>query len=323
MAVEGAASGPLCLQERQNRLGDGVEDLGVPCCASLDRKIGLNVDERYARGSGANRHYFLTDALGSSIALTDGQGAVRQRYHYTPYGQTSSSGVEDYANPYQYTGRERDASGLYFYRARYYSPQMARFLSEDPSGFAGGLNLYGYVHQDPLSLVDPDGNVPIAPLVWGGAKMYARCTAACSAQSAIIDRLTGGCTPLSDIGKDCAVLCLNPLNWGGGGNVARANPYGRHGGPRHRETVKRRAEELTAQGYIITGGGGGRERAVRTPEGRVRYPDISAKTPSGRPYYENIGRSTRDGRPVARERRAIDDINRATGTRTGYTPYDR
>lgn len=153
---------------------------------------GLNVDERYARGSGANRHYFLTDALGSSIALTDGQGAVRQRYHYTPYGQTSSSGVEDYANPYQYTGRERDASGLYFYRARYYSPQMARFLSEDPSGFAGGLNLYGYVHQDPLSLVDPDGNVPIAPLVWGGAKMYARCTAACSAQSAIIDRLTGG-----------------------------------------------------------------------------------------------------------------------------------
>ena len=119
---------------------------------------GLGIDERYARGSGANRHYFLTDALGSTIALADGQGAVRQRYHYTPYGQTTQSGDNDYGNPYQYTGRERDASGLYYYRARYYSAQMGRFIAEDPIGFGGGdLNFYAYVEGDPLSHIDPLG----------------------------------------------------------------------------------------------------------------------------------------------------------------------
>ena len=60
-------------------------------------------------------------------------------------------------NELQYTGREADTSGLYYYRARYYSPTYQRFLSEDPIGFAGGVNGYQYANGNPLRYVDPLG----------------------------------------------------------------------------------------------------------------------------------------------------------------------
>ncbi|WP_162253614.1 RHS repeat-associated core domain-containing protein, partial [Lysobacter sp. Root690] len=52
---------------------------------------------------------------------------------------------------------ELDESGLYYYRARYYHPGMARFISEDPIGLAGGLNTYAYVEGDPIAFIDPLG----------------------------------------------------------------------------------------------------------------------------------------------------------------------
>ncbi|WP_321166284.1 RHS repeat-associated core domain-containing protein, partial [Luteimonas huabeiensis] len=125
---------------------------------------GLNIDERYARGSGANRHYFLTDALGSTRALTDGTGSIVQSYDYDPYGGTHPANAT-VQNPYRYTGREQDASGLYYYRARYYHPGVGRFVSEDPIGLAAGdLNIYAYVFGDPVSLTDPTGG-----FAWGVA----------------------------------------------------------------------------------------------------------------------------------------------------------
>ena len=59
---------------------------------------------------------------------------------------------------YSYTGREHDAlTGLTYHRARWYDPNLARFMNEDPVGFEGGLNLYAYVDNDPVSLIDPFG----------------------------------------------------------------------------------------------------------------------------------------------------------------------
>ena len=61
-------------------------------------------------------------------------------------------------NSYQFTGRENDGTGLYFYRARYYHPTFQRFIAQDPIGFGGGdANLYGYVYEDPANLIDPPG----------------------------------------------------------------------------------------------------------------------------------------------------------------------
>ncbi|WP_235872732.1 RHS repeat-associated core domain-containing protein [Pseudoxanthomonas winnipegensis] len=117
---------------------------------------GAGIDQRYARNEASGRTYFLADLLGSTRLLTNSSGAVVQRYDYDPYGTTTqtSAGI---TNPYQYTGREKDQSGLYYYRARYYQPVWGRFISEDPIGLAGGINSYSYVSQSPVSLIDPFG----------------------------------------------------------------------------------------------------------------------------------------------------------------------
>lgn len=120
---------------------------------------GLATDQRFARNDNGGRTYFLTDHLGSTRALTDASGAVVQRYDYTPYGQTQQT-ASGFTNPYAFTGRERDASGLYYYRSRYYDPDQARFISEDSLGFAAmDANFYAYVGGAPLEFVDPSGHV--------------------------------------------------------------------------------------------------------------------------------------------------------------------
>ncbi|MHB1247544.1 MAG: RHS repeat-associated core domain-containing protein [Sulfuriferula sp.] len=122
---------------------------------------GLQIDEVLARYSASGDRTLIADALGSVLAQTDGAGAVQTQYSYSPYGETQTSGTDD-GNPVQYTGRENDQSGLYYYRARYYDPQLKRFISEDPIGLGGGVNQYAYVGGNPISLIDPKG-------LWGFA----------------------------------------------------------------------------------------------------------------------------------------------------------
>ncbi len=98
--------------------------------------------------------YFLQDRLGSTTALTDTGGNVVELFQYEPYGEQPVGTLTRFG----YTGRERDdATGLLYYRARWYDPQLGRFLTEDPAGLIGGLNLYGYVSQDPINSTDPSG----------------------------------------------------------------------------------------------------------------------------------------------------------------------
>jgi len=118
----------------------------------------LDIDEPLIRikTDGSVRHYVL-DALDSVIALTDDSGVIKTTYSYDPFGNTTVSG-ETSDNPFQYTGRENDGTGLYYYRARYYSPELQRFASEDPIELWGGdVNFYAYVWNNPVNLVDPDG----------------------------------------------------------------------------------------------------------------------------------------------------------------------
>ncbi|SDW99873.1 RHS repeat-associated core domain-containing protein [Lysobacter enzymogenes] len=132
---------------------------------------GLEVDQRFARNDAGGRTYFLADHLGSTRALTNAAGAVVQRYDYTPYGEESHTAA-GFSNPYTYTGREQDRSGLLYYRARYYQPETARFISEDTLGFASGENnFYAYAKGAPLSYTDPSGHFAqliVAALVGAG-----------------------------------------------------------------------------------------------------------------------------------------------------------
>jgi RHS repeat-associated protein len=110
-----------------------------------------------ARTDSSGTSSFLTDALGSTLALADSTGTVQTSYTYDPFGNPSSTGAAS-SNTQQYTGRETDGTGLQYNRARYYSPTLQRFISEDPLGFGGGdANLYAYVGNDPINATDPSG----------------------------------------------------------------------------------------------------------------------------------------------------------------------
>lgn len=124
--------------------------------------VGLGIDERFARNDVTGRTYFLTDQSSSTIALSDPNGAIKQRYSYDPYGNvTPNDTTTGFTNTYQYTGREADIPGFYYYRARYYSSVMTSFISEDPVTFDGGqLSFYAYVGGDPLDRNDPFGLCP-------------------------------------------------------------------------------------------------------------------------------------------------------------------
>jgi RHS repeat-associated protein len=159
---------------------------------------GLNLDEMLARVTTLNAtnttqaRTYLTDALGSVMAQTQDNQSTLAGYSYSPYGQTQSTGNTE-GDSVQYTGRENDNNGLYYYRARYYDPVLKRFLSEDPIGLAGGsLSFYSYVDGDPISYIDPEGTIPIVPIL---IKLYLfwQCYGDCMSGFNISD--VPGCDP--------------------------------------------------------------------------------------------------------------------------------
>jgi RHS repeat-associated protein len=115
------------------------------------------IDEIFSRTDSTGAFAPLKDALGSTLALVDSSGNIQTSYTYDPYGGTSVTGTSN-GSEFQYTGRENEGNGLYFYRARYYSPLLGRFISEDPLGFGGsGSNFYAYALDSPANLADPSG----------------------------------------------------------------------------------------------------------------------------------------------------------------------
>jgi RHS repeat-associated protein len=88
-------------------------------------------------------------------------------YAYSHYGETTVLGPDE-GNPLQYTGRENDGTGLYYYRARYYDPGLKRFVGEDPIRISGGVILYGYVSGNPTNLTDPLGLMPFPGIPTSG-----------------------------------------------------------------------------------------------------------------------------------------------------------
>ncbi|OLE52048.1 MAG: hypothetical protein AUG51_19830, partial [Acidobacteria bacterium 13_1_20CM_3_53_8] len=99
--------------------------------------------------------YYLTDHQGSTAGLTDSSGNIVEQLSYDSFGNSTAST----RTRYSYTGREWDGDAqLYYYRARFYDPQLSRFISEDPIGFNGGVNWYAYVENNSINTIDPSGH---------------------------------------------------------------------------------------------------------------------------------------------------------------------
>ena len=117
------------------------------------------------------RLYALQDANWNVVALAEPDGDIVERFIYDAYGKatpldpdfTAYSGT-DYAWPYLFTGRRLDEeTGLMHYRNRYYHTRLGRFINRDPIGYEGNeWNLYQYVHDRPVHIIDPYGLGPFA-----------------------------------------------------------------------------------------------------------------------------------------------------------------
>ncbi|MFJ2640412.1 RHS repeat-associated core domain-containing protein [Streptomyces sp. NPDC087511] len=170
-----------------------VEQNGTGDTTATVATSGL--DEFLTRTENGATQIYLTDALGSVIGLANSDGTVATKYAYDPNGQATTTGTAS-SNPYTFTGRENDGTGLLYYRDRYYDPETGRFISQDPIGQAGGTNLYQYALSSPTTYTDPTGDNPMI--------------AACA---------VGG---LMDGGIDWAFQRLSgrKVNWGQVGNAA-------------------------------------------------------------------------------------------------------
>ncbi|MFC1643461.1 RHS repeat domain-containing protein [Chlamydiota bacterium] len=128
-------------------------------------KYPNRIDEPLTISDETDIYYYHRDALGSIISISDDTGTLVEKYIYDAYGKVvilNKDGGEiaksTVGNRYMFTGREWDnETNLYYYRARYYDPDIGRFLSADPLGYYDSMNLYSYVNNNPLNWVDPLG----------------------------------------------------------------------------------------------------------------------------------------------------------------------
>ena len=114
-----------------------------------------------------SNYTFHHDHLNSVTALTGHAGSTEETTSYDAFGGMLDQSFPGTENELLFTGRQWDEDNrLYYYRARYYDPEIGRFISEDPLGFGAGVNFYAYVGNNPVNFNDPSGNVCV-PCVTG------------------------------------------------------------------------------------------------------------------------------------------------------------
>ena len=106
------------------------------------------------------QRYSLTDHLGSSTLELDQDASLITQERYYPFGGTAWSNgmaVQVSYKTVRYSGKEQDATGLYYYGFRYYMPWLQRWLNPDPAGTVDGLNLYRMIRNAPINEIDVMG----------------------------------------------------------------------------------------------------------------------------------------------------------------------
>jgi len=113
----------------------------------------------YSAGNWTSHADYYADEGGNITSMIDGNQAVVANYRYDPFGNIiSKSGTLANANVYRFSSKEVHVnSGMYYYGFRFYDPSLQRWINRDPLGENGGINVYGFIGQDPINGVDSDG----------------------------------------------------------------------------------------------------------------------------------------------------------------------
>lgn len=138
---------------------------GLPALTEIKRTVSGNEPTSFLLGHqvlGYTRngqcYWFISDALGSVRAVVDSAGDIVAAYKYDEYGSATGIHSSDDQGLYiRAHGVERAEQVLNYMRHRWYDCSAGRFLSQDPIGTAGGLNLYAYVGNSPINYADPEG----------------------------------------------------------------------------------------------------------------------------------------------------------------------
>ena len=120
----------------------------------------------YSSGSWTNHNFYHADGNGNITYMVNSSQSVVASYRYDPFGNLVSapSGSLASANVYRFSSKEIHLnSGMYYYGYRFYDPNIQRWPNRDPIGEWGGINLYGFVHNNPNNYQDPDGRLILPP----------------------------------------------------------------------------------------------------------------------------------------------------------------
>jgi len=164
-ALDGRPSGERVFDYVAPRQRDYQREMETVATAHLQR-IGAYLEPYFAAVPAAHTSFPVPASVVIPVrnrvtTIVDAvRSALAQTYTFDSFGkQTASTG--SLTNPFRYTAREFDTeTGLYYYRARYYDPNIGKFVNEDPIGFEGGENLYRYVRNRSTGLSDPMGLSP-------------------------------------------------------------------------------------------------------------------------------------------------------------------
>lgn len=236
-------------------------------------------------------HYYHNDRLGTPQKTTDRTGNISWAADFDPFGKatpTTAFITQNLRFPGQYYDEE---TGLHYNIARFYDPNLGRYLQSDPIGLAGGINTYTYVLNNPLNLVDPTGENP--RIVLAALECITHPSACVNGAKAVVEAAVKACP----------------------------NPFGKKGGLAHQSKVAEKANDIESRGLKAQ-----QEYKVETPDGdkSYRYVDLVARDAENNvtEMYQ-VGKETVRGNPVSREITALDDIEAATGTRPSFIPYNK
>jgi RHS repeat-associated protein len=123
-------------------------------------------------------YYYRNDHLGTPMQMTDSDGLVVWEAKYDAFGKAAVDAGSTVTNNLRFPGQYYDSeTGLHYNWHRYYNPETGRYLTPDPIGLAGGINLYQYANANPVNFYDPYG------LFWDWKKLFGPATKYCTKRS--------------------------------------------------------------------------------------------------------------------------------------------